>query len=48
MFVPTSRGQRVATVAVLVVPLVAILVPSAPAWVIWPFLTGERGTAVLE
>jgi hypothetical protein len=48
MFVPASHGQRVAIIAVLVVPLVAIVVLSAPAWLIWPFLTGERRTTVLE
>ena len=48
MFVPPSHGQRVAVVAVLVVPLIVVVVLSAPAWITWPFLPTERREAVLQ
>lgn len=48
MFAPPLHGQRIAIVAVLVVPLVAVVLLSAPAWLTWPFLPAERRTTVLE
>ncbi len=48
MLVPPSRGQRVAIVAALAVPLTVIVLLSAPAWVTWPFLPSERRETVKE
>jgi hypothetical protein len=48
LFAPPLHGQRIAIVAVLVVPLVAVVLLSAPAWLTWPFLPAERRTTVLE
>lgn len=48
MFLPPSRWQRVVIAAVLVIPLIVVVVLSAPAWVMLPFLSTDRRTAVLE
>jgi hypothetical protein len=48
LFAPPLHGQRIAIVAVLVVPLVVVVLLSAPAWLMWPFLPAERRTTVLE
>jgi hypothetical protein len=48
MFVPPLHGQRIAIVSVLAIPLLAVVLLSAPAWLMWPFLPAERRTTVLE
>ena len=48
MFVPPGRWQRVAITALLVVPLVIVVVLSAPGWVVLPFLSEARRNAVLQ
>ena len=44
----SSRWQRVAITALLVVPLVLVVGLSAPAWLAWPFLPKESRDAVIE
>ena len=48
MILPSSRWQRVAITALLVLPLLLIVVLSAPAWVALPFLSEPRRDAVLK
>jgi hypothetical protein len=48
VILPSSRWQRVAVTALLVLPLLLIVVLSAPAWAAWPFLSGPRRDAVLQ
>jgi hypothetical protein len=48
VFVPPGRWQRVAITALLVVPLVIVVVLSAPCWVVLPFLPEARRNAVLQ
>ena len=47
MLLPESSWQRVALATVLVIPLLALVLLSAPAWITWPFLSTERRTTVL-
>ena len=47
VFVPSSRWQRAVIAAILIIPLVVVVLLSAPAWILWPFLDAERRTAVL-
>jgi hypothetical protein len=44
----TSLWQRVLIVALLVLPLLLIVVLSAPAFLSWPFLSEKRRASVLE
>jgi hypothetical protein len=48
VILPSSRWQRVAITALLVIPLVLVVVLSAPAWLAWPFLPKGRCDAVLK
>jgi hypothetical protein len=43
-----SRWQRVAITALLVLPLLLVVVLSAPAWLVLPFLSERRCDAVLR
>jgi len=45
---PSSRWSRVLITALLVLPLTLIVVLSAPAWLVWPFLPQSRSEAVLK
>jgi hypothetical protein len=40
--------QRAVITAILTIPLLVIVVLSVPAWLSWPFLSGDRRTAVLQ
>lgn len=48
MLLPQPGWQRVAVAAVLVIPLLALVLLSMPAWITWPFLGTERRATVLE
>ncbi len=48
MIVPSSRWARVVVIALLVLPLVLIVALSAPAWLLWPFLSKARRDAVIQ
>jgi hypothetical protein len=48
VIMPSSRWQRAAITALLVLPLLLIVVLSAPAWAAWPFLSEPRRDAVLK
>jgi hypothetical protein len=48
VLLPQLGWQRVAVAAILVIPLLALVLLSVPAWVTWPFLGAERRTTVLE
>jgi hypothetical protein len=48
MFVPIPRWQRAVIAAVLVIPLLPVVILSAPAWVAWPFLSTDRRAAVMQ
>jgi hypothetical protein len=48
VFLPQPGWQRVAVAAILVIPLLALVLLSMPAWITWPFLGTERRTTVLE
>jgi hypothetical protein len=45
---PSGRWQRVATTALLVLPLLLIIGLSAPAWLALPFLSASRRNSVLQ
>jgi len=47
VFLTQPGWQRVAVVAILAIPLLAIVLLSVPAWITWPFLGTERRTTVL-
>lgn len=49
MILPSSRWQRVAITALLVLPLVLIVALSAPGWLVFPFLpqTGRDSVMTL-
>ena len=48
MFVPTSRWQRAVISVALAVPLLTVVILSAPAWVALPFLPKDRQRAVMQ
>jgi hypothetical protein len=48
VLLPQPGSQRVAVAAILVLPLLALVLLSLPAWITWPFLGTERRTTVLE
>ena len=48
VLLPQPGWQRVAVAAILVIPLLALVLLSLPAWITWPFLGTERRTTVLE
>lgn len=48
MFIPSSRWQRTVIAVVLVIPLIVVVILSAPAWTVWPFLTADRQTTVMQ
>jgi len=48
MIVPSPRWQAAAIAAIAVVPLLVVVVLSAPAWLALPFLNADRRTAVLD
>ena len=48
VLLPQPGWQRVAVATVLVIPLLALVLLSAPAWITWPFLSTERRNTVLE
>jgi len=41
-------GWQHAAAAILVLPLLALVLLSVPAWITWPLLSTERRTTVLE
>lgn len=45
---PQPGWQRLAVAAILVIPLLALVLLSVPAWITWPFLAAERRATVLE
>jgi hypothetical protein len=45
---PFARWQRVVITALLVVPLVVLLVLSAPGLLVWPFLSQARRDSVMQ
>lgn len=48
MMVPAGQWQRVMIVALLVVPLLIMVVLSAPGWLLLPFLPKEGKEAMLK
>jgi hypothetical protein len=40
--------QRATIAAIVVIPLLVVVVISAPVWLLWPFLDADRRTAVLQ
>lgn len=48
VLLPQPGWQRVAVAAILVIPLLALILLSLPAWITWPFLSTERRTTVLQ
>lgn len=42
VMIPSSSWQRIPVAAILVVPLLAVVLLSSPAWVLWPFLDMDR------
>ena len=48
MIVPISSLQQGPKIAALVIPLILVVLLSAPTWLLWPFLSNDRRTAVLQ
>lgn len=48
VIMPSAPWQRVVITALLVVPLVLIVGLSAPTWLVLPFLSEPRRSAVLQ
>jgi hypothetical protein len=48
VFLPPARWQRVAVTALLVIPLILVVMLSAPAWLVMPFLSEARRRGVIE
>ena len=48
MLLPQPGWQRVAVAAILVLPLLALVLLSVPAWITWPFLAADRRKTVLQ
>jgi hypothetical protein len=48
VLLPQPGWQRVAVAAILVIPLLALVLLSVPAWITWPFLGTERRATVLQ
>lgn len=48
VFLLSTLWQRAVIAAVLIVPLIAVVLLSAPAWFVWPFLPTDHRNAVLE
>ena len=48
MIVPVSSLRQGSKVAALVIPLILVVLLSAPTWLLWPFLNNDRRTAVLR
>ncbi len=48
MHMPQPGWQRVALAAILVLPLIVLILLSAPAWITWPFLATDRRKTVLQ
>jgi hypothetical protein len=48
VLLPQPGWQRVAVSVILVIPLLALILLSLPAWITWPFLATERRTTVLQ
>lgn len=48
MIVPISSLQHTSKVALLVIPLILLVLLSTPAWLLWPFLSSDRRSAVLQ
>lgn len=48
VILPSSRWQRVAVTALLVLPLVLVVGLSAPGWLVLPFLSEARRDAVIR
>ena len=40
--IPHFGWQRVAVATLLVTPLILLVILMTPAWLTWPFLSGER------
>ena len=48
MLLPQPGWQRVAVAAILVIPLLALILLSLPAWITWPILSTEQLQTVLQ
>jgi hypothetical protein len=48
VILPTAQFQRVTIAALLSLPLLLIVALSAPAWIVLPFLSTGRRTAVIK
>lgn len=48
MIVPPPGWQRVALAAILVLPMLILILLSAPAWITLPFLPADRRKTVLQ
>jgi hypothetical protein len=48
VLVPFARWQRVVIAALLVIPLVILLVFSAPGLIAWPFTSEDRRASILQ
>jgi hypothetical protein len=48
VLIPQPGWQRVALAAILVLPLLALVLLSVPAWITWPFLAADRRKTVLQ
>ena len=48
MILPPARWQRVIITALLVLPLTLVAALSAPAWLIFPFLSESRRNTVIH
>jgi hypothetical protein len=48
VIMPSAHWQRIVITALLVMPLVLVIALSAPAWLVWPFLSEPRRNAVLQ
>jgi hypothetical protein len=41
-----SRGSRALVVAIAMLPVLLLVILSAPAWIVWPLLSAERRESV--
>ena len=48
MIVPPPGWQRVALAAILVLPMLVMILLTAPAWITLPFLAADRRKTVLQ
>jgi hypothetical protein len=43
-----SRGGRALVVAITMLPVILLVILSAPAWIVWPWLGEKRRDSVLQ